>query len=105
MNTLLQSEIIKQMQDKNRTLPRLTRITNTRQNIEIIAGILTVWLFGIGALLIIAWFLDYFVFSKIYRVRNASTGEKFNMKKEEFQAYKQLIRNNSNETKDLKDII
>ncbi|GEO63431.1 hypothetical protein LNA01_06140 [Companilactobacillus nantensis] len=38
--------------------------------------------------------LDYFVFSKIYRVKNMTTGEKFSISKSDYKEYKKLKKIN-----------
>lgn len=100
----MQAETIKQLQDQHRQLPRLVRMGNVRQILELTFGFLLAPI-GIGALLIMAFPLDYFVFSKIYRVKNMTTGEKFSISKSDYKEYKILKKNKSKEIRTLEDII
>jgi len=73
-------------------LPKLFRTYNKRQLIEVLIGLVTIFVRGIGGIFLIVSLLDLYAFSYTYKVRNMSTGETFLMDKPEWKKYRTLVK-------------
>jgi len=73
-------------------IPKLFRTYNKRQLFEVLIGLVTLFVRGIGGIILIASLLDLYVFSYVYKVRNMQTGETFLMDKPEWKKYRSLVK-------------
>ena len=77
-----------QLYDHDQKLPKIFRTYNKRQYIELFIGLATLFLRGIGVVLLFVSLLDLYFFSAVLTVRNMDTGETFLMDKSEWQKYR-----------------
>lgn len=77
-----------ELYDQDGKLPKLFRTYNKRQYIELLVGLVTLFIRAIGGILLIVSLLDLYFFSATFNVRNMSTGETFIMEKYEWQKYR-----------------
>jgi len=73
-------------------LPKLFRTYNKRQIIEMIVGLATFMIRGIGVIFLLVSLLDYAFFSYTYVVRNMKTGDSYSMDKAEWKRYRKAFK-------------
>ena len=74
--------------------PSVKNLNNgpTAPLIEVLIGLVTIFVRGIGGIFLIVSLLDLYAFSYTYKVRNMSTGETFLMDKPEWKKYRILVK-------------
>ncbi|MFC6177062.1 hypothetical protein ACFQAV_09425 [Companilactobacillus huachuanensis] len=82
----------RELYDEKQKLPKLFRTYNRRQFFELLIGLATLVVRGIGILFLIASLMDLYFFSTVYKVRNMHTGETFLMERNEWSHYRKLYK-------------
>ncbi|AUI71278.1 hypothetical protein COSHB9_12830 [Companilactobacillus alimentarius] len=92
LKNIFPKKTVRDLYDQDGNLPKLFRTYNRRQLFELIIGLATVMLGGLGILFLILSLLDLYVFSYTLNIRNMSTGATVLMDKPEWQKYRQLYK-------------
>jgi len=86
--SLLTKKTAREVWNEDGTLPKLFRTYNKRQFIELLIGLVTLMIHGIGVLFLVASLVDLYLLSSVYKVRNMQTGESFLMEHGEWKKYR-----------------
>lgn len=99
LKNIFPKKTVTELYDEDGNLPKLFRAYGNRQIFEVVIGLATLMMRGLGLIFLVGSLLDLYFFSYTFKVRNMKTGSTYLMDKPEWKKYHKIYKEQVQKTK------